>query len=206
MNLQPLPSHQLIDLGRLISLIDGVFAVAMTLLVLDLKLPSQSGDLVHVLLQMLPGFLIYLIAFASIAGYWTIHHTTFRHIAHGDGRLVLLSLINLLFITLYPVTASIVGAYPVEPLATVCLSANSLFYCVSAWAIWSHAAANPQLFAEDADYRRLRQVARIMSLVAIGLALAIPLAFLSVYLTYAIWILSAPIAAWWSRGRRRLAI
>jgi hypothetical protein len=40
--------------------------------------------------------------------------------------LIVLSLINRLFVTLYPVTASIVGAHPLEPLATVCLSANSL--------------------------------------------------------------------------------
>jgi uncharacterized membrane protein len=199
------PSPEFPDLGRLISLIDGVFAVAMTLLVLDLKLPSQSGDLVRALAQMLPGFLIYLIVFASIAGYWIIHHGTFRLISHGDGRLVLLSLLNLLFVTLYPVTASIVGAHPMEPLATICLSANSLLYCLSAWAVWSYAAAHRQLLAEDADDRRLRRVATIMLLVAVGLAVAIPLAFLSVYLAYADWVLCAPIAAWWGRGKGKVA-
>jgi TMEM175 potassium channel family protein len=199
------PSPEFPELGRLVSLIDGVFAVAMTLLVLDLKLPSESGDLPRALRQMLPGFLVYLIAFASIAGYWIIHHGTFRLISHGDSRLVLLSLLNLLFVTLYPVTASIVGAHPREPLATICLSANSLLYCLSAWAVWSYAAAHRHLLAEDADYRRLEQVARIMLLVAVGLALAIPLAFLSVYLAYADWILCAPIAAWWGRGRGQVA-
>jgi uncharacterized membrane protein len=152
---------------------------------------------------MLPGFMVYLIAFASVAGYWTIHHGTFRYIAHGDGRLVLLSMINLLFVTLYPVSASIVGAHPLEPLATVCLSANSLLYCLSAWAVWSYAAANRRLLAEEADDRRLKQIARIMLIVALGLALAIPLAFLSVYLAYADWFLGAPIAAWLGRRREK---
>lgn len=140
-----LPDHHLFDLGRLVALIDGVFAVAITLLVLDLKLPTESADLAHALWQMFPGFLAYLIAFASVAGYWTIHQAYFRHISHGDGRLIVLSLLNLLFVTLYPVTASIVGAHPLEPLATVCLSANSMFYCLSAWAVWSHAAGKRQL-------------------------------------------------------------
>jgi len=202
MTTHSLPGHHLLDLGRLVALIDGVFAVAMTLLVLDLKLPSESSDLVRALRQMLPGFLVYLIAFASVAGYWTIHHGAFRQIAHGDGRLILLSLVNLLFVTLYPLTASIVGAHPLEPLATVCLSANSLFYCLSAWAVWSYAAAHCQLLAEDADRRALQRVARIMLLVAVSLALAVPLAFLSVYLAYADWILCAPLAAWLG-GRRR---
>jgi uncharacterized membrane protein len=184
------------DLGRLDALIDGVFAVAMTLLVLDLKLPSGTRDLLSALRQMLPGFLVYLIAFASIAGYWTIHHFAFRHIAHGDGRFIVLSLVNLLFVTLYPVTASIVGAHPLEPLATLCLSANSLLYCLSTWAVWSYAASHRQLLAGAADGLHLRRVARRMMVVAIFLALAFPLAYLSVYMAYADWILCAPVAAW----------
>lgn len=134
----------------------------MTLLILDLKLPSESRDLARSLQQMIPGFLVYLIAFASVAGYWTIHHFYFRYISHGDGKLVVLSLINLLFVTLYPVTASILGAHPLDPLATVCLSVNSLLYCLSAWGIWHHAATHPELLAENADQRALQRVARIM--------------------------------------------
>lgn len=196
------PKSEFPELGRLITLIDGVYAVALTLLVLDLKLPQNTG-LVSGLRQMLPGFLVYLITFASVAGYWMIHHGTFRHIAHGDGQLVFLSLVNLLFVTLFPLSASIVGAHPLEPLATVCLSANSLLYCISAWSIWSHAAANRHLLAEEADYRRLQQAERMMLFVAAGLILAIPMAFVSVYIAYAIWILYTPIAGLWLRVRRR---
>jgi uncharacterized membrane protein len=195
-------SSDFLGLERLVTLIDGVFAVAMTLLVLDLKLPTSNGDLGRALLQMLPGFLVYLIAFASVAGYWTIHHGTFRHIRHDDGRLILFSLLNLLFITLFPVSASIVGAHPLDPLATACLSVNSLLYCISAWAVWTYAAANHKLLAEDPDIHRLQRVATIMLLVALGLAIAIPLAFLSVYLAYLAWILSVPIAARLVRGKR----
>jgi uncharacterized membrane protein len=89
-----------VDLGRLIALIDGVYAVAMTLLVLDLRLPPGYGTLSQALMHMLPGFMVYLIAFISIAAYWFMHHYTFRYISNGDIRLVLLSLLNLLFITL----------------------------------------------------------------------------------------------------------
>jgi len=196
------PNSQFPELARLVTLIDGVYAVALTLLVLDLKLP-QNTDLAAALRQMLPGFLVYLITFASIAGYWMIHHGTFRHIAHGDGRLVFLSLLNLLFVTLFPLSASIVGGHPLEPLATACLSANSLLYCTTSWATWSYAAANRHLLAQKADYRRLQQAERMMLLVAVGLALAIPLAFVNVYLTYAIWILYTPVVGLWLRARRR---
>ena len=200
-NLNSVP--EFLGLERLIALIDGVFAVAMTLLVLDLKLPSANSDVDHALRQMLPGFLIYFITFASVAGYWTIHHGTFLQIRHEDARLILLSLLNLLFVTLYPVTASIVGAHPLDPLATACLSINSLFYCISAWGVWTYASANRQILAEEADIRKLKRTAKIMLFVAIGLAIAIPLAFLSIYLVYAVWILSVPIAAGLVRERRK---
>jgi TMEM175 potassium channel family protein len=198
-------NHHLVEPGRLLALIDRVFAVAMTLLVLDLKLPSESGDLTTTLEQMLPGFLVYLIVFASIAGYWTIHHTYFRYLSQVDNRLVLFSLITLLFVTLYPLAASIISAHPLEPLATVCLSANSLFYCLSAWAIWSYSAAHRGLLTEKAEPGALQRVARIMLLVAIGLALAIPLAYIYVDLAYLIWILCAPIASL-LETRRRLSL
>jgi TMEM175 potassium channel family protein len=196
MTAHTLHDHHLMDLDRLTAFIDGVFAVALTLLVLDLKLPSDTGDLPRALREMLPGFLIYLIVFGSVAGYWTIHNLHFRRISHGDARLVVLSLVNLLFVTLYPVSASIVGAHPLEPLATVCLSANSLLYCLSGWAIWSYAAAHRQLLTQEADRWPLQREARIMLLVAASLGLAIPLAYLNVFLVYAVWILCAPIAAW----------
>jgi uncharacterized membrane protein len=192
---------ELLDLGRLVSLIDGIFAVAMTLLVLDLKLPTSDGDLAHALWQMLPQFLIYLIAFVSVAGYWTLHHLTFRHIRHGDGRLILLSLLNLLFVTLYPVSASIMGAHPLDPLGAACLSANSLLYCLSAWALWSYAGANDRLLVDGTDKLTLKKVARIMLLVGVGLGVAIPMAFLSVYVAYAVWILWPGISATWVNRR-----
>jgi uncharacterized membrane protein len=197
MTTSPRPNAEPFGLQRLVALIDGVFAVALTLLVLDLKLPSEGGDLSRALVRMLPEFIVYLIAFASVAGYWTIHHGSFRHIRNGDGRLLVLSLVNLLFITLFPVSASIVGAHPLEPLAATCLSANSLLHCLSAWALWSYAGSRRRLLANDSDRQALQRVARIMLLVGIGLALAIPLGFLSVYLAYGVWILWPGIAATW---------
>jgi uncharacterized membrane protein len=197
---------QYFDLGRLTFLIDGVFAVSITLLVLDLKLPDGNANLATALKQMLPGFLVYLIAFTSIAGYWTIHHRSFHRIERGDSRLMILSFLNLLFITLLPLAASIVGAHPLEPLATACLSANCLLYCFSSWATWAYSAANPHLLTGEEDVPKLQRIGRIMLMGGICLAAAIPLSFLSVYLAYAIWILFAPIASAWSHRMQEPAV
>lgn len=189
------PLSRLMGLGRLVALIDGVFAVAMTLLVLDLKLPASTGDLASALANMLPGFFVYLIVFSSVAGYWIIHHRTFCFVARVDGRLTVLSMVNLLFITLFPVVASIVGSHPLEALATICVSANSLLYCVSAWAIWTYTARHVSLLEHPRQTDRLKRQAAIMLAVGATLALAIPFAFISVYLAYALWILGVPIVA-----------
>lgn len=189
------PLSRLMGLGRLVALIDGVFAVAMTLLVLDLKLPSDASDLASALAHMLPGFLVYLIVFGSVAGYWIIHHRTFCFVARVDARLTLLSLLNLLFITLFPLSASIIGTHPLEPLATICFSMNSVLYCASAWAIWSYAASHVSLLEHPKQTVRLKREAAIMSAVGVTLTLAVPAAFLSVYLAYALWTLGVPVAA-----------
>jgi uncharacterized membrane protein len=191
------------DLSRLIALVDGVFAVAMTLLVLDLKLPVGTNDLPEALKQLVPSFLVYIIVFTSIAGYWTIHHGNFHHISHGDGRLLVLSLVNLLFITLFPLAASIVGAHPLEPLATACLSMNCLCYCTSAWGIWTYVTSNPQLVQSEYGMQRLSNTSKIMVAGAIGLALAIPLAFISPYFAYAIWVGYVPFVSWWNHVRTK---
>jgi uncharacterized membrane protein len=196
----PKDSH-FVDLGRLTFLIDGVFAVVITILVLDLRLPDKTGSLVANLKEIFPAFLVYLLVFASIAGYWALHHGNFHYVAHGDGRLVVLSLINLLFVTLFPFAANIVAAYPKEPLATVCLSVNCMLYCFSSWGVWSYAASNPDLVANEADRQELKLAARIILSVAVGLAISIALAFITVYLAYAAWAIAS---VGWPNIRRRL--
>ena len=61
---------------------------------------------------MLTEFLIYLIVFASVAGYWSIDHRAFAHAGHCDANLIVLSLINLRIVTVCSVTAKIVGKQP----------------------------------------------------------------------------------------------
>lgn len=202
------PTNQpLLDLDRLIFLIDGVFAITLTLLILDLRLPDEDAlDLSQALLALMPRLAIYLFAFVTIANQWAIHHRTFRLVRHGDGRLVILSLANLLFITLIPVSAGVVGGHPSEPLAAACFSINSLLMCLSAWAVWAYVGANHHLLAEDADPHVLKGIATVWLLVAVGFGIALFAGFFSAYLAYAIWVLwSPPISIWWARKRRQLS-
>ena len=192
---------QLLDLQRLLFLTDGVFAITITLLVLDLKLPAgPRQDLPLSLLGILPRFLVYLFAFVTIANQWIFNHRIFRNVRHADGRLVLLTFGYLLFVTLIPFTASLIGGYPAAPLAAACFSVNILFLCLAAWAIWSHLGQAPHLLSESAASSALWQTARVWLYVASGFVLAIPLGYASVYLAFAIWLIW-PISGVWVMRR-----
>src|SRR5512133_3403534 len=115
-------STNYVNLERLTFLVDGVFAITMTLLVLELRLPeSGAASLSQSLLAMLPRLYIYFIAFYSIANHWVVHQRMFRHITSADSKMLWLTILGLLFITLIPASTAIVGRFPAQKLSVACL-------------------------------------------------------------------------------------
>jgi uncharacterized membrane protein len=109
-------SHeQVYGLARLLALSDGVFAFAMTLLVVQLLVPQlgpgQAGQLGAKLLDQMPSYVSYLISFAVISIYWYSHHRLFRYVRRWDVWLIALNLGALLFIAVMPFPTVIVGRY-----------------------------------------------------------------------------------------------
>ena len=79
------------DPGRVIAFSDGVIAIAVTLLVLDLRAPSDTTHLLHSLAAMRPAYLSYVITFMLVAQVWANHHVLFDHIRHADRLLLFLN-------------------------------------------------------------------------------------------------------------------
>ena len=113
---------------RLCALSDGVYAISLTLLVLDLKVPEVPGitnpQLITDLLQQLPNFFAYIIGFFVVGFFWMNHHRMFQSITKCDGRALGLNLIHLLFISLTPYVASLIGHYEGDRVATIFFSAS----------------------------------------------------------------------------------
>jgi uncharacterized membrane protein len=111
---------------RLCAVSDGVYAIALTLLVLDLKVPEIAGitnrELRIDLVGQLPNFFAYIIAFTAVAYFWTNHHRIFQSITSCDRRALALNLIHLLFISLTPYGASLIGHYEGDRIATIVFS------------------------------------------------------------------------------------
>ena len=80
---------------------DGVFAIAITLLILTIE-PPNSGDLGHELLRLWPSYLAYAVSFLTVGIMWINHHTMFRHFERVDRPLLLLNILLLMLIAFVP--------------------------------------------------------------------------------------------------------
>src|SRR5215467_11889343 len=99
---------------RLQSLSDGVFAFAMTLLVLDIAIPAtqqSANHLLNALLHQWPGYLGYLISFSTIGAIWLGHNAVTDYLDRADVTLLRLNLLLLLFVALLPFPTHLLSSY-----------------------------------------------------------------------------------------------
>jgi uncharacterized membrane protein len=112
------------ELDRVSAFSDAVFAIAITLLVLNIAVPTVPGDqLRHALGQLWDDFTAYAIGFAVMGGFWYGHHRLFSRLKRSDTRLVLTNLVLLALVGLMPFTTALLGRYD-EPLAVAAYALN----------------------------------------------------------------------------------
>src|ERR1039458_4259594 len=97
--------------GRLQALIDGVFAIALTLLVLDLPRPVAATPLGHDLLRQWPSYVAYLVSFATIGIIWIEHHGMMSAVRSINRRFLERTLVFLLFVSIIPWPTAIASQY-----------------------------------------------------------------------------------------------
>lgn len=100
--------------GRIDAISDAVFGVAMTLLVLEIKVPELEGkvtemELVHAFMALMPKFLVYFLSFMTAGIFWTGQSAQFRHIKSSDRNLNWINLLFLLFVSLLPFSTAFLG-------------------------------------------------------------------------------------------------
>ena len=104
------------DRDRIVNLSDGVFAIAITLLVLDIRVPDIPKGMVDrelpaALLSLWPKYLGYFLSFIGISTFWVIHHSIFRSIRAYDRSLIWLNFLFLMFVAFVPFPTSLLGEY-----------------------------------------------------------------------------------------------
>ena len=183
---------------RVLALSDGVFAIAITLLGLEL-VPHvggaiQGGELVQQLRDLAPVLVAYFLSFIVIGRFWDAHRTFFRHIYLADSRLVWHNLAVLMWITLIPATAALLGADWRAPAAITLYAVNLLLATASLWLLWRYASSAGYLRREAMPARTDQYINRYVGICFVGFTLAILAAFLSPPVALALLALTAILA------------
>lgn len=104
---------------RLLTFTDGVFAIIITILVLDIKVPDLGSgqSLGDSLAEMRPTFFAFVVSFLLVGLYWTEHRATFNQVRYVDHNAIWLNLLFLLPLSMVPFASSAIGEYSTEPTA-----------------------------------------------------------------------------------------
>jgi len=188
--------------GRVEAFSDGVMAIAITLLVLDLKVPSDAetrgaGSLIAAMGQHWPSYLAYLAAFLTIGIIWLNHRAFVDKIRRFDSRLHWLNLALLLGIATLPFPTALLAAYLAEggaPASTAAVVYGLLSVATALpWTLmWRHIVRHPELLEPpfDVDHARaeLRRasIGPLIYVLAVPLDLFLPLAALLFYIAIAV--------------------
>ena len=170
---------------RIQAITDGVFAIAMTLLVLNLEVPavpegSAAEVITKLVLGLWPNFFNYALSFSLLAIFWISHHRQFHYIKSMDEKLLWINILSLMLIALIPFSTSLIAEYGHVQIAALFFECNlfgigSIFYIH-----WSYATSKRHLIDRDlttnmiALSKKRNLVVPVVSLVAIGLSFLSP--------------------------------
>ncbi|HET9952437.1 MAG TPA: TMEM175 family protein [Candidatus Eisenbacteria bacterium] len=172
--------------GRLEAFSDGVIAIVITIMVLELKVPHGSD--LAALRPLLPVLLSYILSFMYLAIYWNNHHHTMQAVHHVNGNVLWANLHLLFWLSLFPVATAWLGENPREPWPVACYGLVLLLAAI-AYFIWIqtllalHGTDSPLGRAIGRDFKGKISV--------VLYAAAVPLAFVHVLISIAIYNLVA---------------
>jgi uncharacterized membrane protein len=148
--------------SRLEAFADGVFAIAATLLILDVNVRG-AGGLGHQLLHIWPSYVAYAVSFLTIGIMWVNHHTTMHQIARVDRTFLFINVVLLMLIAFIPFPTRLValhvsgaGARPAALMYGITLTVTAVFFN----AFWFYAARGRRLLRADADPAVVARISR----------------------------------------------
>ena len=137
------------ETNRVEAFSDGMFAIAITLLILEIKVPSPDhGNLARALLRQWPSYLAFSLSFAYIGIMWMNHHRMFTHIRRSNDTLLVLNLLLLLGVTAVPFPTAVLAAHLGTPeQRTAALFYNGVFIVIAVFfnVLWRYAVSRDLL-------------------------------------------------------------
>ncbi len=173
------------DTRRVESLSDGVFSIAMTLLIIDLNIPKALGqlsdqDIFNNLLLLKPVILSYFISFTVLSMYWISHHVFFHLITKNVNRV--LTLINMLYLALIafvPFSAHLLGAYDHSQVAVIFYGLNLVLISAASIGLFLYALRSHEIDTAHVTTRMVKQAMIRSLLTPVCVILGIAFSFVS---------------------------
>jgi uncharacterized membrane protein len=196
-----------LEFDRVTFFTDAVFAIAMTLLVVEVGVPESidgaSGDagaLLETLRDKVPLLAAFFLGCFIIGAYWTAHHRFMAQLKAVDLRFVFLTVVYLTFIALLPFPIGLIGEFPENPISVVALAITAAAVSTMEAVLFRHAWRN-KLLRDDVPRDAFRwMLAMSLSPVALFL-LSLPVAFVATWLAVLVWGLSIPVQTVLDRRR-----
>jgi uncharacterized membrane protein len=181
------------ELDRLIFFSDAVFAIVMTLLVLDIRVPDVPSAAVQevpaLVFELWPKILSYVLSFLVIGLYWIGHHQTFRYVRSYDRTLLWLNLVFLLSISFIPFPTDLLGEYGELRFAVIFYAASLALARLLLALVWWYVFSGPIRTSDELDRGLAKfHLLRSLAIPAIFL-LSIGIAFFSTNAAIASWVL-----------------
>jgi uncharacterized membrane protein len=174
-----------VNKGRLESFTDGIFAIAITLLVLTIAQPTNYADLGHQLAQRWPSFAAYAVSFLVIGIMWLNHHTMFSHFEHIDRPLLYFNFLLLMTVVFIPYPTGVFGEAlrtgQGETTAAVFYSATMAVNAYAWGAVWLYASSGRRLL--NPSFPETNRSATSLAFLAgtVLYTISVGVAFLSAY-------------------------
>jgi uncharacterized membrane protein len=184
--------------GRLEAFSDGVFAIVITLLVLDLKVPHMvdgavSRELPHELLDLWPNFLSYAFSFVIVGVYWVGHHAAFSVVRRVDRNLLWLNILFLLCVAFIPFPAALLGEYPAQRIAIVVYGLTQIVTGFALLGLWQYATRGHRLVERGTDPRLIHRYTHRILINPVVYSTAILVSFVRAEAGFAVFLLSPVI-------------
>ena len=166
---------------RLETLVDGIFAIATTLLVINLFIPKGAAysELDEILSGQLSSFYAYIISFLLLASFWVAHHRQFHYIRHTNTTHIWINISMLLFVALMPFSASTLANY-LTITSQVIFAANLMVLGLLLMANWIYATRGHRLVEPDLDVKTIKWnlrraiVVPVVAAIVMGLSTVYP--------------------------------
>lgn len=193
------------EFSRVLAFSDGLFAIAMTLLVVGIAVPHlvHSGDqseLLDALSDLVPAITSFFISFFVIGRYWVAHHQFFRALRAMDYELMWINLVYLAFVAFLPFPTALLGNYFENPISVAIYAVTVGLVSGLEVALFAH-AYGARLLAADMSPAVFRFGVKASLLPVAFFVLSVPVAFVDTTVAVAVWFLTVPGGLLLNRAR-----